>query len=591
MPLFPGVDRLRSSLVQVCAGVLIVVVTLSIAQAGEKELNQEKSDPPEESPAAPLSIVTENGLPSNVSGYYEGHWTSGTIDDRLKRNTRFVRGEKGVFLMELTSGPQRNSGIQVVKGDIVLREEDGLRMSDVDFRMKVEGFFVYDVGRIKAELKTSRPINVRLTPAEIASRGPEYRSALRKEAARWSRTPHPIMKFGRSADEQLEFVKECRFEVDLHATLADEDEGDGSHGLLSGPKRNLLGDSVEKPRLKMLGSLSSPNCNVSLSLNATSFQLEKFYAKSVHYTVVATIVTFAQILLLINQMKVTATPASAMRVSMLSISQQATMDAYLCLLHLTAGIIREPLFNAFAMVSFFEFVLFAIFEMRYMLLVWRAQRGQTLDPWDTRRELSILYTRFYAVLLGGIIFAYRLYKHMNIVIFFSYSFWVPQIFHCIQKDVRQPLRPLFVVGMTICRMMLPLYVYGCPQNLLGVKPNPGLCLGLSFYMFIQVALLLVQSAYGPHCFVPKRFLPDKHDYFRSLDAQELEEYRAAGEGDEETGHSGIIECVICMSGVEIRRPMSRMVTPCGHFFHPQCLQRWMDVKMECPTCRQNLPPL
>lgn len=106
-----------------------------------------------------------------------------------------------------------------------------------------------------------------------------------------------------------------------------------------------------------------------------------------------------------------------------------------------------------------------------------------------------------------------------------------------------------------------------------------------------MALLLVQYKFGPHCFVPRRFLPDKHDYFRALSREELEELVGDAGGDEETGHSGQMECVICMGTVDIRRPLSRMVTPCSHFFHPQCLQRWMDVKMECPTCRQNLPPL
>ncbi|RWW25637.1 hypothetical protein GW17_00010013 [Ensete ventricosum] len=32
------------------------------------------------------------------------------------------------------------------------------------------------------------------------------------------------------------------------------------------------------------------------------------------------------------------------------------------------------------------------------------------------------------------------------------------------------------------------------------------------------------------------------------------------------------------------------VTPCDHCFHSGCLQRWMDIKMECPTCRRSLPP-
>lgn len=58
--------------------------------------------------------------------------------------------------------------------------------------------------------------------------------------------------------------------------------------------------------------------------------------------------------------------------------------------------------------------------------------------------------------------------------------------------------------------------------------------------------------------------------------------------DVETGH-GSRECVICMCPVPIVPLNARMVTPCGHFFHPHCLLRWMEVKMDCPTCRRPLP--
>jgi hypothetical protein len=62
-------------------------------------------------------------------------------------------------------------------------------------------------------------------------------------------------------------------------------------------------------------------------------------------------------------MESTNTQANAAKVSLLSIGIQAIMDAYLCLLHLTAGIVVEALFNAFATAAFFEFVMFAVFEM------------------------------------------------------------------------------------------------------------------------------------------------------------------------------------------------------------------------------------
>ena len=68
----------------------------------------------------------------------------------------------------------------------------------------------------------------------------------------------------------------------------------------------------------------------------------------------------------------------------------------------------EPLFNAFATAAFFEFVTFAIFEMRYLLSIWRARRGSALDAWAAQRELSLLYVRFYGALLGGIFLTYQL---------------------------------------------------------------------------------------------------------------------------------------------------------------------------------------
>ena len=47
-------------------------------------------------------------------------------------------------------------------------------------------------------------------------------------------------------------------------------------------------------------------------------------------------------------------------------------------------------------------------------------------------------------------------------------------------------------------------------------------------------------------------------------------------------------CPICMAGIEDLET-GCMVTPCDHVFHDECLQQWMDIKMECPTCRAALP--
>lgn len=58
-------------------------------------------------------------------------------------------------------------------------------------------------------------------------------------------------------------------------------------------------------------------------------------------------------------------------------SQQALLDAYLCLMHLTAALVLEPLFYALLTAAAFLFSLFAVFQMRLLLLVWRAHRHHT----------------------------------------------------------------------------------------------------------------------------------------------------------------------------------------------------------------------
>jgi hypothetical protein len=55
---------------------------------------------------------------------------------------------------------------------------------------------------------------------------------------------------------------------------------------------------------------------------------------------------------------------------------QAIIDSYLCIVHLTTGVVVEALFNAFATAAFFKFMIFSIFEMRYLLIIWKARRPQ-----------------------------------------------------------------------------------------------------------------------------------------------------------------------------------------------------------------------
>eukprot|EP00252_Welwitschia_mirabilis_P010130 TRINITY_DN23267_c0_g1_i3.p1 TRINITY_DN23267_c0_g1~~TRINITY_DN23267_c0_g1_i3.p1 ORF type:complete len:432 (+),score=75.22 TRINITY_DN23267_c0_g1_i3:174-1298(+) len=278
----------------------------------------------------------------------------------------------------------------------------------------------------------------------------------------------------------------------------------------------------------MEGIVESPlteddgECFPSIILNATSVNVEVYYNKAVNYTLMVTFVSFVQVLLLIRQMEHSNTQSGAAKVSLLMIGQQAIMDAYLCLLHLTAGILVD------------------------------------------------------GVLLGGIIIMYELHAFLRLILFLLYSFWIPQIIMNVVHDTRKPLHPQYIMGMTISRLAIPLYVFGCPRNFMRVEIDVRWCISLVMFLSLQAVILLLQHYLGSRWFIPRQILPEKYSYFRRVDRDNNHHF----------------DCVICMAPVDaVQRSSECMVTPCDHYFHAGCLQRWMDIKMECPTCRRPLPPV
>jgi hypothetical protein len=95
---------------------------------------------------------------------------------------------------------------------------------------------------------------------------------------------------------------------------------------------------------------------------------------------------------------------------------------------------------------------------------------------------------------------------------------------------------------------------------------------------VQAFILFAQHYFHPRIVTFKltKWLPEVHNYHKS--------YVKFG------------DCSICLSNLKSEsESMSpnemQMHAPCGHVFHAHCLSRWMDVKLECPTCRAKLPPV
>jgi hypothetical protein len=210
-----------------------------------------------------------------------------------------------------------------------------------------------------------------------------------------------------------------------------------------------------------------------------------------------------------------------------------------------------------------------------------------MDPYDSARiERNWIQSRLYLPLIGSLLMLMIYPKFSSVpLVVVSQMYWVPQIFLDASKGHKSPLSVKFILGVSICRLVLPLYMYGCPQSIFNDEfiPRPPGHSGfvvflLVFVQIVQVGLMLTQRRYGPRWFVPWMCLPNVYNYYRRVELDE---------------EFGVPECVVCMGEIDLKENRKNtVITPCSHLFHADCLQQWIDIgKMECPICRRELPPI
>ncbi|KAL5196501.1 hypothetical protein ABZP36_000013 [Zizania latifolia] len=497
----------------------------------------------------------------NITGTYKGSWSFSGATNGSSRFLEFTK-LKGDSVLELLSTPTKISGVHYVQGSVTFHDVVDNAHDHGVAQIRLEGVYIWPFRQLR--MVANSGIDGEPLPEEDYFLSNPYHLLRIFSSQVFQETSEEKNQRKNSLTYDME--KHCSVEIAAKVVRVSSNPNEGEH------EKYRLEGLMESPAVDDDGECFSP-----ILLNATSLNVEVYYNKAVNYTLMVTFISFLQVLLLIRQMEHSNTQSGAAKVSILMIGQQAIMDAYLCLLHLTAGILVESLFNAFATAAFFKFVVFSIFEMRYLLAIWKASRPlNSGEGWEVmRRELSVLYSRFYGILLGGILLMYELHNFLRPLLFLMYSFWVPQIVTNVIRDTRKPLHPQYILGMTITRLAIPLYIFGCPSNFMRIEPDKKWCIAVTIFMGIQAAVLLLQHYFGSRCFIPHQILPEKHCYHRKV----------------EDNTNQPIDCVICMTTIDLtQRASEYMVAPCEHIFHSGCLQRWMDIKMECPTCRRSLPP-
>jgi hypothetical protein len=215
---------------------------------------------------------------------------------------------------------------------------------------------------------------------------------------------------------------------------------------------------------------------------------------------------------------------------------------------------------------------------------------------------------------------------LNICAFIYLSMWTPQIYRNIIRNCRRALKWQFVVGESFLRLLPLSYFWLKADNFLFARTEPRAFVLLCLWVWLQIFVLATQDVVGPRFGIPKGWTPDAWDYHPVLKEDNVEAGglpiglgiddspgRERGRSSEDRdkprpggGTTRTIDCAICREVLEV--PIVRageedmsvtgvfarrmyMVTPCRHIFHTPCLENWMKFRLQCPICREDLPPL
>ena len=225
-----------------------------------------------------------------------------------------------------------------------------------------------------------------------------------------------------------------------------------------------------------------------------------------------------------------------------------------------------------------------------------------------RKKLLRFYLLFYLFLFITLISVKLWYSYFFLTFLLFASTWIFQIIYSTLKGTKPPMSYLYILSASFSKISICIYIKAYKNNIFGYRPNYIKVFLVSGVVFIEAMILCLQKILGPKFIIPKRFRKQGFNYYKNENE--------ISENDKE------IECVICLDKIgnlyvseeeinnikenDLKTKIIKfiekwknsqtnrgnyMLTPCHHLFHTKCLESWLNVKNQCPCCRQKIPPL
>lgn len=617
------------------------------------------------------------------------------VDDPYKETKGNITAGSGraMYTIHETAAPKKSNVTMITMAVALYDEQDSL-----DYSLDLHGFHFKPTG------------NLLMTTSSLKFSGLAYLPHLMLDDLYFDEARDLMYRFLNNTlneyDDDLDFrifedaekeADNCEYIVygHVHSVPYTAEELEAMEKELVYPEGRPL---HKMPPLMLKSLLYSPDCAVGITTEKILGEKFEQYWYKIRLAILGGVcLLLVQMFLFANQMEDTNTPSLILKINYFTIIMMAVMDGSIWMASFVSFFV-ESLTLPFMAMAFLSFVLTSVYELKYMVKIYKAQlvdsaaearvreslQSNTVNGQNTlyamadgtivgpqanslsntqsdstssnegtlplpvttpsnnppreedqseRAIAGTLYSRFYFILLVFIItsliattwpFKYRvIYEYC--VVFMFYSVWVPQIYRNITKGFRKSFLWSFMLGTSFLRLMPLYYVCLYRKNVVDHHYDPVLALSVTVWISVQLLVMGLQKIFGARFFLPRGYLPILYDYHPVLYhgdvesdlgidiAQTMSEQTQPISDREPLLKRPVarpnVDCAICMNPVELvilskENPgtsgesaalllarQKYMVTPCQHVFHTECLERWMRTRLQCPICRNPLPPL
>ena len=350
--------------------------------------------------------------------------------------------------------------------------------------------------------------------------------------------------------------------------------------------------------------------NFEISFKGMAYGSRRYSINTLNYSIFITIFCIIEIYLSADFVKLVNTnDQMALNTDLFTILFHIMWTSLVCGVNFFMSLTRKSQQFEYSMPSFCYFALFSIFLLRILFLAWRARNRDITDMQLFRKKLLRFYLLFYVFLFTTLISVKIWYSYFFFTFILFASTWICQIIYSAKQGTKQPMSYLYIVSASSSKICICFYLKAFKNNIFGYRPNYTKVFIVSSVIIIEAIILCLQKYLGAKFIIPKKFRKQGYNYYRNE--------------NEITENDKEIECVICLDKIGnisiyeddkinnnkrnyIKREFIKyieklkekqvkkgnyMLTPCHHLFHTKCLESWLNVKNQCPCCRQKIPPL